>query len=384
MAAMRFTKVRLVNWKNFQDVEVQMPARAFLIGPNAVGKSNFLDALRFLGDVARPGGGLQNACSARGGVSQIRCLSARSVKGLGIEVEMQTGQILWEYQVYFTQESISNRKNVPVIMSEKVLKNGELLLERPNENDNSDRIRLTQTALEQVNFNQAFRDITDFFSSISYLHLVPQIVRTPALANDPMTPAIYGGRFLERIAKTNERTRDARLKKIAKAMAFAIPNMVGLSLKRDDSGAPHLEASLEYWRPNPFKQDESQFSDGTLRLIGLLWLLEDGEGPLLLEEPELSLNSGLVRQLTQVLHRANSKKKRQLIISTHSADMLSDAGIGGHETLLFTPGKEGTKVALTSDIKRIHHLLDSGLTIAEAAMPETEPTNVIEVVSSYA
>ncbi|HLA43889.1 MAG TPA: AAA family ATPase, partial [Aggregatilineales bacterium] len=65
---MRFSRIELTNWKNFQHIEVDLPDRVFLIGPNASGKSNFLDAFRFLRDLARPGGGLQNACEVRGGV----------------------------------------------------------------------------------------------------------------------------------------------------------------------------------------------------------------------------------------------------------------------------------------------------------------------------
>ena len=40
----------------------------------------------------------------------------------------------------------------------------------------------------------------------------------------------------------------------------------------------------EHWRPDAGWQTETQFSDGTLRLLGLLWSVLDGTGPLLLEE----------------------------------------------------------------------------------------------------
>ena len=74
---MRITSVYLENWRNFQRVDVKLRRRAFLIGPNASGKSNFLDAFRFLQDVAAIGGGFQDALRQRGGVSRVRCLAAR-------------------------------------------------------------------------------------------------------------------------------------------------------------------------------------------------------------------------------------------------------------------------------------------------------------------
>ena len=71
--------IQLRNWKNFRNVDLKVGPRLFLVGPNASGKSNFLDAIRFLRDLVLPGGGLHSACDARGGVSKIRCLSAAEV-----------------------------------------------------------------------------------------------------------------------------------------------------------------------------------------------------------------------------------------------------------------------------------------------------------------
>ena len=58
---MIISHIFLKNWRNFRTVEVDLAERTFLVGPNAAGKSNFLDALRFLRDLAKPGGGLQKA-----------------------------------------------------------------------------------------------------------------------------------------------------------------------------------------------------------------------------------------------------------------------------------------------------------------------------------
>ncbi len=129
-----------------------------------------------------------------------------------------------------------------------------------------------------------------FFEDISYMHLVPQIIRSPDLAINPGLPDAYGSHFLERIAKTPERTRNTRLKRILEALQIAVPQLKELKLEKDDRGVPHLIGVYEHWRAKGAKQNEDQFSDGTLRLLGLLWSLLEGNGPLLLEEPELSLH----------------------------------------------------------------------------------------------
>jgi predicted ATPase len=72
--AQRFSQLRLGNWRNFAHVKVLLQGRVFLIGPNASGKSNFLDSFRFLHDLVALGGGFEEAIAKRGGVSRLRSL----------------------------------------------------------------------------------------------------------------------------------------------------------------------------------------------------------------------------------------------------------------------------------------------------------------------
>jgi hypothetical protein len=97
-----------------------------------------------------------------------------------------------------------------------------------------------------------------------------------------------------------------------------VPQLKNLKDTKDDAGVPHLEAVYEHWRPNAGRQREDQFSDGTLRLIGLFWSLLEGDSPVLLEEPELSLHSAIVSRLPALLFRLQRKRKRQVFVSTHS------------------------------------------------------------------
>src|SRR3972149_2964913 len=103
---MRISHVDLYSWKNFRKVNVKLTDRVFLVGPNASGKSNFLDALRFLRDLAAPGGGLQYAVFERGGVSKIRCLAARQDPAVGIKVQLAEGsRNVWSYEIKFNQQT---------------------------------------------------------------------------------------------------------------------------------------------------------------------------------------------------------------------------------------------------------------------------------------
>lgn len=376
---MQFQRVSLKNWKNFRVVDdVALRDRVFLIGPNASGKSNFLDAILFLRQVSVTG--LREAVETRGGVSKIRSLHARKDPEVAISVVIgDPDEEPWEYELVIGQDN----QRLPVVRSERVSRGSTLLLSRPNDRDAADRAQLSQTYLEQITQNQAFRPVSDFLRSVLYMHLVPQIIRDPRAGysrkDDP-----FGADFLERVSATQARTRDARLRRIGQILQIAVPQLRNLVFVRDpQDGTPHIEATFEHWRPNAGRQREVQFSDGTLRLIGLLWAIQDGNGPVLLEEPELSLNSAIVRQIPQLFHRmarARGVAPRQVIATTHSFDLLSDPGIDPSEVLVLTPEQEGTRVRVAAQIEPIRALVEGGLSVADAALPYTEPENAFQLV----
>lgn len=393
---MRFTRLRLENWRNFTELDLQLQQRVFLVGPNAAGKSNLLDAFRFLRDIAEPQGGLVRAVNHpnRRGISQIRSLHARRQPNVVVDVEVElppsasrrkasgngSGQSstkgdTWRYRLELGQDN----QRRPMVRRELVERGGQKLLDRPDEKDREDEERLTQTYLEQVNANQSFRSLADAFSRIRYLHLVPQLVREPerslGRSRDP-----FGGDFLEQLARTPEKTRTVRLGKIRDALEVAVPQLKELKLERDERGIPHLKGRYEHWRPNAGWQTEEQFSDGTLRLLGLLWVFLDGREPLLLEEPELSLHTGVVRHLSQIFFRLGRTSGRQLLISTHSRDLLNDPGIGADEIVLLVPAKEGTQATLGTGDTQICDLLEAGLAPADAVLAATEPKRMEQLL----
>ncbi|MFN4294742.1 MAG: AAA family ATPase [Thermoflexales bacterium] len=365
---MKFRNLKLQNWKNFSQAQIALQDRMFIVGANASGKSNLLDAFRFLRDLVILGGGFQEAIARRGGVSAVRCLAARRNAHVIIEAQIASDDgALWAYELSFNEE-----QHTPKVIRERVSRNDVVLLERPNEADLSDPEQLTKTHLEQLTVNKAFRELASFFASIRYLHIVPQLMREPdrsvGRVNDP-----FGGDFLEQVARSSAKTRSARLRRIREMLKIAAPQLQMIELWRDHRGTPHLRGKYAHWRPQGAWQTEEQFSDGTLRLIGLLWALLDADGPLLLEEPELSLHPGLIRHLPQMFARIIQDSSRQIFISTHSTDLLSDDGIGLDEVALLIPDKEGTQVRLAASFAEAQALLEGGLSMAEVVLPMTEP-----------
>ncbi|MBN1409648.1 MAG: ATP-binding protein, partial [Spirochaetales bacterium] len=342
------------------------------------------DVFRFLRDVARSGGGLQEGVRLRGGLSKIRCLAARAPKtDVEIEVhlyETESDIPLWKYSISLTQKgggAVSETK--AIVRYEKVWKNNELILERPNEEDENDEELKQYTHLEQPTSNGKFRDLADFFKSLDYQHIIPQLIRDPSSFQRTGNKEEFFGRdLLEKLSQMPERKRNNQLNKIEKALKYAVPHLKNLELIKDKMGIPHLQAVYEHWRPHGAKQDEDQFSDGTLRLIGLLFAMQNGIQPLLLEEPELSLNSGVVQKLAEIIYLMQKRKsgKRQVILSTHSYDLLNNNGISAKEIVILKPVKEGTSAENADSIADIRNLLNTGLTPAEVVLPHAEATGI--------
>ncbi len=380
---MHVTRVELTNWRNFRDVSVGLGPRTYLIGANASGKSNFLDVFRFLRTLAASeGGGLQRALKDRGGLTKLRSLHARKDPKVRIALEVTDetengAPITWSYILSLKSEGKGQQR--VMVSEERVTKNGETLLERPDKSDRSDHERLTQTHLEQIGANSRFRPLAEFFASVTYLHLVPQLLKHGdeisgrVLEHDP-----FGQGLLQRIAKTPTKTRDARLRRIKQALTKAVPLFSDLRFDQDQvSGLWHLEANFAHWRVHGAWQREDQFSDGTLRLIGLLWALQDGDGPLLLEEPELSLNDAIVAKIPLMIDRVLRDRKkrassRQVLVSTHSETLLQDAS--GGVLLLIQPGNNGSTVRQPNEEENAQ--MEHGLTPTEVLLPKTRPEGI--------
>ncbi len=377
---MLITRLKLKNWRNFRDVDVKLGARGYLIGANASGKSNFLDVFRFLRTIAQSeGGGLQKALKDRGGLTKLRSLHARRDPEIRIEIELSESASdsspTWRYVLAFKSEGKGQQR--VLITEESVYHRNSMQLQRPGGEDLSDPARLTQTHLEQINNNASFRELGDYFASTTYLHLVPQLLKhSDEISGRIIESDPFGQGLLQRIAKTQPRTRKARLDRIQKALEIAVPQFSELEFEQDAAtGSPHLKANFKHWRVHGSWQREDQFSDGTLRLLGLLWALQEGDGLLLLEEPELSLNDAITEHIPLIIDRVLRKRKssRQVLISTHSDNLIAEVG-DPQAVLLLAPSGNGSIIRTPDEAET--KAMENGLNPAEVLLPKTRPEQI--------
>ena len=375
---LRFSEIHLRNWKNFGDVHINISDRLFIYGANAAGKSNLLDAFRFLKDVVNSG--LQKAVNDRGGIKKIRNLNARSQNHIEIKVLLMENDDIWTYKLQFNAAGGTNDNRDVNVKLEQITKNGKDIQNRKHAD--GDYLSNQFTYLEQPAMNKEFRELYECFKAISYVNIIPQIIREsrsfiPSVSQEDF----YGRNLLDTIASTTERTRNNRIKSIEKVLQLTVPQFSGLEFVKDEKGNPHLQVKYVHFRPHGAFQREDQFSDGTLRLIGIIWAILDGDGLLLLEEPELYLHSEFVKQLPTFIANAQKKKdgrKRTVIISSHSYDLINSDTIGIDEIVILEPGKEDTKAVLANTVPSIQHKIDAGFTPADAVIPQVTPKGIIE------
>ena len=81
------TRVALRNYKSIAACNVALAPLTILVGPNGVGKSNFLDALRFTTQALRFS--LDHALRERGGINEVRRRSRGHPNHFGVRIDFQ-------------------------------------------------------------------------------------------------------------------------------------------------------------------------------------------------------------------------------------------------------------------------------------------------------
>lgn len=271
--AFRFSHLLVKNWRTFLRADVPFGSRALVVGPSAAGKTSLLDVIRFLCDLAAPGGGFREAVRRRDGVRRLRCLAARQDSDLGFLVRAGTAgePAAWEYELHFNE----GRRGLPQIKHERLSRRGEDIFLRPDDGDQADPERLARSALECGGLRQPVREFGALLATVRFLHLTPDCLRASAAGS--------GGGLLAEMADTPGRSRRARLRSVLEVVREAVPRLEQIEVSRDAHGCPRLRALYAHWRPRGAWQGEGQLSDGTLRLIGMLWVALEPGGPLLIE-----------------------------------------------------------------------------------------------------
>lgn len=378
---MRISRLELRNWKNFRNVEISdLPEVVYVIGPNASGKSNLLDALTFLGDATRPeGGGLRQAVRKRGGMGQVRCLHAKSEADVKIEVDLsdENDNLLWTYSLTFRSWEESDE---PVVLQESATRHyktapSKTLLKKTLKKGNRVSDNFFMADIERLGSDKTLKNLAGFLSQIRHFYIIPQFIKiNDQISGELMDGDPFGRGFISWMNSEEAKIKASRIRKIEKSLKSAMPQLENLNLVSDKlTGKPHLEVKLKNQRCHGAVQREDQISDGTIRLVAMLWICYGISGhSVIIEEPELSLSDGVIKDLSWFFEKSlrESEEEGQIFVSTHNASLLSNTGIDPDGVIVVKPSNEASKAEKMNQYEL--RVIEAGLSPSDAALESVE------------
>ena len=342
---MKLTHFAAANWCNFAHIEFDMSSRVFIVGPNSSGKSNLLGALRFLSDIARYG--LAAATEDLGGLDRYVHSGADSASfvatfddaGSSVEYVLKLQRSASDGEG-LTREGGANEASA--LLSEDPLSGNpswRILSVREtvivNDRDELEGENDWQSKLRQV------------LAGIRYIHPNPKKMLERADRYDPD----HGTGFFQYAGRFSDQQLNAALDRIRPIMAAAVPEVPNLSYLRMGLGTEVVFYSDTPERGARGVYSHERFSEGTLRLLGMLFdlaTLPRTTSIVLIEEPETFLQASVVRSMSSFLAEVAMTHDVQMVISTHSPELIDSELVLPSQVLMLHSESDATTGELLS------------------------------------
>ncbi|AZO72159.1 MAG: DUF2813 domain-containing protein [Mesorhizobium sp.] len=358
------TKIEIDGFKNFENLVLDLRPFTAIVGPNASGKSNLFDALKFLSLLAqhdvrtamqdlrgepeelfrRTSSG--NSRRMRFAVEVV--LNPNGVDAFGTVYEVKSQRLRYELEIAFKYDAKGNARGIFVsrenccvipkhsetvayIKRDRSLRySGQLkpFIRMKGAGSEYEAIEIRQDGATKrgrpvtLSANEASRTALSTVSTAEFPHLYALrelFISTRFLEINPQAARKPSGRFEDRhlrsdasnlsavLAKIRDETRnesqpDGVLSDISADLSSLIPSVRAIVL-RDDPGAKEYSFSLAL---DDLDFSSRVISDGTLRLLALLTALNDPlrKGILCFEEPENGVHEGRIELLVDFLRSA--------------------------------------------------------------------------------
>jgi predicted ATPase len=343
-------RVRIRNYKSIGDCDVELGRLTILVGRNGSGKSNFLDALRFVFDGLQTS--LDHALKSRGGIDEVRRRSTGHPHNFGVELQLNLPDSnVAEYgfviegkprtRVYVKSERLS-----VVALDEKavagfLVENGSVKSET---HENLPPAASDRLYLVTASGFPAFRTTYDELLSMGFYNLNPEEMKQTQPADAGNLLIRDGSNLASVIGRLSEDRPDIK-DRIQEYLQIIVPEIVDFQCE----SIGHLE-TIRFWQKvkganHPWKFYAASMSDGTMRTLGILvatMQLAGRQAPVRLvgiEEPETALHPAAAQALMDSLREA--AQHTQVVVTTHSPDLL-DHFDPEFDTLLVVQSNEGT------------------------------------------
>lgn len=392
---MKIKKLRLANFKNFEDTEITFGDMNVIVGANASGKSNVLEALRFLRNISDFG--LENAISLMGGREYLQNVSIGTTKPtkIGIEYEhslnfeplyINNVQSIYSIELYFNTDNsfqIKECLDLSVLTKEYDLGSGA-----SKEYKDNFRIKKLNNEKAEIfkgtNFNiKAFPypiikhhpPMSKYLDLNSGEYLIEKIfvisdftIYDFDLNKAKEKTSIIGKAELEEngenLALVLKRILDDEEKVgvFSNLMRDVLPFIDKISIDKS------FDKSLLFKVKETFHNDSFipgfLLSDGTISVTAILIALFFEKKPVIaFEEPEQGVHPSLIAKIMQYFYEASQKK--QIFITTHSPEVLKHLQHISDLVLVSRNKKGFAELVKPADKEMVKAFLDNDLGIDE-------------------
>ena len=365
---MKLTHIAITNWRNFAHIEFDLSSRLFVVGPNSSGKTNLLGALRFLGDIGRRG--LVAASEDLGGPDRYFRSGADSAAFVATFNDTQNSA---EFALFLRLMSAGPKSTKRGSDADQTFAfpMTDPLTGEPNDRYLDVHQTITAGGKKPTDEGESFpvedeeaqrTRVRQTLAGIRYIHPNPKKMLERSDRYDPD----HGTGFFQHAGRFSDQQLDAVVDRIRPIMASVVPEIPNLSYQRMGLGTEVVFYSDTPVRGASGVYSHEQFSEGTLRLLGMLFdlaTLPRDTSVVLIEEPETFLQASVVRSLPSLLAEVAMNRDIQMVISTHSPELIDSELVLPSQVLMLRSKNDATTGELLSQSNdpRIRAVVGAGL-----------------------
>lgn len=315
--------IEITNFRSIKHASIRLAPFTVVVGPNASGKSNFVDAFVLVRDIATDA---STAVSARGGIGGLRRWTKNKPTDVTIDLRAAKTDAKLEEPIARHSFKMHSGRDGAWSFSHEVVEafEGKARVERKGEKVSGSAAvggdhQPTASVMVTAKQLKAFRSVSALHGVYCY-RLNPDQMRRPNLASDKTRLSESGDNIATAIKALK---KDERIRAIVRPMSKIIPGLEDISIEQ--AGRFLTLKFKQAQGADSAEFNATEMSDGSLRALGIVVATHQMESDelLIIEEPEVSIHVGAANLLFDLLKEAS--EKGAVLVTTHSADLLDAA-----------------------------------------------------------
>src|SRR5262245_32212237 len=355
-------RVILRNYKSIESCDVRLRPLVFLVGQNGAGKSNFLDALRFVSDALS--NSLERALRDRGGINEVRRRSGGGPTHFGIRIDFVLPDSQSGHYAFLI--GARSRASFLVQSEECVVRGPEALSPEFSFRMRAGVVTASASAsvvpaaaddrlyLFSASGLPEFRVVYETLAQMSFYNLNPDRMRDLQPPDAGERLARDGSNLASVLDQLTREAPDAK-QRVEHYLTRIAPGVSGVQAKIIGPKETVEFRQLVPGAREPWRFLAANMSDGTLRGLGILVALFQTSGSrrvgvVGIEEPEMALHPAAAHVLLESLREASGST--QVLVTSHSPDLLDDATLEIPELLAVVADQGGTTIGPLDELAR--------------------------------